>query len=269
MTGTLCTTSNLLASGTVTGSSVTASVLMTTPVLNASTSVCAPQITGSTCITTPISCATTRMQAPVVCADTCAVSPIMIGGSCLCSQGTTTLDGGVTAASFLNVSGVTTLDSNIYWNNPNTGGTLNDYGVKWDPISKQLRTIATTGSSANVYCYSQRIVLGNNSTTTNATYLTETWNVPSGYYEFVFNAIYGNNASNRCATVCFLVDGVVAGTCNLMKTNSSAVRTTAYVTQNTTLVSGNHTMSIAYRQQGGGTATVYYGVMRLQKIAES
>lgn len=150
MTGTLCTTSNLLASGAVTGSSLSASVVMNTPILNASTSISAPQITGSTCITSPISCATTRMQAPVVCGGTCVISPITIGstcvcsptvcgsvglyspaiygsafvtaptvsgvttyaGSCLCSLGTTRLIG-ATAASTLNVSGATTLRSTL------------------------------------------------------------------------------------------------------------------------------------------------------------
>lgn len=105
MTGTLCSTSNLLASGTVTGSSVAASVLITTPVLNASTSVSAPQITGTTCITTPISCATTRMQAPVVCGGICSVSPIINAGSCLCSVGTTALDGATVIGSSLSTVG--------------------------------------------------------------------------------------------------------------------------------------------------------------------
>jgi len=270
MTGSLSTSGNFTAVGAVTGSSVSASVLITTPILNASTSICAPQITGSTCIISPISCATTRLQAPVVCASTCVISPITIGSSCLCSQGTTGLQGGVTAASFLNVSGDTTLGDQLYWTQPNTGGTLNDYGVKWDPITKQIRTIPSgTGGTANVYCYSDKRTSQNNTTTTNATYLTENWSLPAGCYEYVYNALYGNTSSNRCATVCFLFDGNVVGECNLMKTNASSVITTAYVTQNNELLTdASHTISIVFRQQGGGTSFINYGVMRVQKIGE-
>ena len=204
------------------------------------------------------------------------LSPTVQSISCLCSQGTTQLDGAVTAASTLSVSGDTTLggianfESEIHWHNPNTGGTLNDYGVKWDPITQQIRTIPSgTGGTANVYCYSDRRTVQNNTTTTNASYLSETWSLPAGCYEYVYNALYGNTSSNRCATVCFLFDGNVVGYCNLMKTNASTVVTTAYVTQNNELLTtGDHTVSIVFRQQGGGTAFIDYGVMRVQKIGE-
>jgi len=269
MTGSLSTSGNLTAVGAVTGSSVSASVLITTPVLNASTSVCAPQITGSTCITTPISCATTRMQAPVVCGSICVTSPTVCAGTCLCSLGTTQLNGGVTAASFLNVSGATTLNSNICWLNPNTGGTLNDYGVKWDPVSKQLRTISTTGGTVNVYCYADNRVTQNNATTTNATYLSESWTLSEGYYESEFNAVFGNTSANRCAEVSFLVNGAVVGSCNLMKTNAGVVRTTAYITQNGNLSGGTHQVEIVFREIGGGISQVHYGAMRVQRIGES
>jgi len=285
MTGSLSTSGNLLASGAVTGSSVSASVLMTTPILNASTSISAPQITGSTCITTPISCATTLMQAPIVCGGTCVTSPITCGtasvrsplvtgatvcaGTCLCSVGTTYLNGGVTAASFLNVSGTTKFNSAICWVNPTTGGTLNDYGVKWDPITKQLRTIATTGSSANVYCYASSAVTANNATDVNTDYISRTWSLSEGYYEAEFNAVFGNTSANRCATVCFLLNGAVVGSCNLMKTNDGTVSTTAYITQNNNLSGGTHTVQIVYRAIGGGIAQTHYGAMRIQKIGET
>ena len=269
MTGTLCTTGNLFASGAVTGSSVSASVLMTTPVLNASTSICAPQITGSTCVTSPIICGTTSVISPVLNGSICLTSPTVCAGTCLCSVGTTYLNGGVTAASFLNVSGVTTFNDHICWVNPTTGGTLNDYGVKWDPISKQLRTIATTGSSANVYCYASSAVTQNNATDVNTNYINRTWSLSEGYYESEFNAVFGNTSANRCATVCFLVNGVVVGSCNLMKTNDGTVRTTAYVTQNGNLSGGTHTVQIVFRAIGGGIAQTHYGAMRIQKIGET
>ena len=321
MTGSLSTSGNFTAVGAVTGSSVSASVLMTTPVLNASTSVCAPQITGSTCVTSPLICGTTSVISPVlngstclttptVCAGTCLCSvgttqldgvttigsTLNVGGSifgaqsisgtsiygsvsmlspivqaieCLCSQGTTRLDGGVTAASFLNVSGVTKFNTGICWVNPTTGGTLNDYGVKWDPISKQLRTIPTTGSSANVYCYASSAVTQNNATDVNTSYISRSWSLSEGYYEAEFNAIFGNTSANRCATVCFLLDGVVVGSCNLMKTNDGTVRTTAYVTQNSNLSGGTYQAQIVFRAIGGGIAQTHYGAMRLQKIGET
>jgi len=280
MTGTLCTTSNLLANGAVTGSSLAASVLMTTPVLNASTSISAPQITGSTCITSPISCATTRMQAPVVCGGTCVVSPITFGSTCvcspticsstcLCSTGTARITGAVTAASTLNVSGDTRIGGNTYLDNADTGGTLSDYSVVWNPVTKEIRTLSNTGGTACVYCYVDKRTIQANTTQTNATYLTQTWSLPAGYYEYEFNAIYGNNTSNRCAIVCFLVNGNVVGYCNLLKTNDTNAVSTAYVTQNNQLTAGSYTPSIVFRQCGGGTASIYFGTIRIQKIGET
>ena len=328
MTGTLCSTSNLFASGAVTGSSVSASVLMTTPILNASTSVCAPRITGSTCITSPITCGTTLVQSPVLCGSTCAIAPITIGstcvcsprivgsisavapivsgstcvtspitcattrvqsplicgsssvlsplvsgvtvcaGTCLCSVGTTRLVGAITAASTLNVSGNTTLGAQTYLNTPSTGGTLSDYNVVWDPITKVVRTLPVSGGTASVYCYADNRVTGNNATDVNATYLTRTWNLPSGYYEYEFSAIFGNDTANRCAIICFLFDGAVVGSCNLMKTNDTNVRSSAYITQNNAITTGIHSASMVYRQCGGGTASIYTGTIRVQKIAD-
>lgn len=265
MTGTLCTTVNLLANGAVTGSSVAASVLMTTPVLNASTSVSAPVVNGSTCVSSPILCGTTSVISPVLNASTCLTTPTVCAGSCLCSVGTTRLNGGVTAASFLNVSGDTTLGNQLYLNNASTGGTLADYSVVWNPVTKQVRTIAP-GGDACVYCYSDKRTTQSNSTTTNATYLTETWTLPDGCYEYEYSAMYGQGSSNRCATVCFLMNGAVVGYCNLMKTNDTNTVVSAYITQNNTLTAGSYTPSIVFRQQGGGTASVYYGGFRVQKI---
>jgi len=303
MTGSLNTSGNFTAVGAVTGSSVSASVLMTTPVLNASTSISAPQITGSTCITSPISCATTLMRAPVVCGGTCVTSqitcattrvqaPLICGetfvcapaicgggyvnsptvsggttyaGSCLCSIGTTRLVGATTAASTFNVSGDTRLGANLYLDNADTGGTLNDYTVVWNPVTNEVRTIAA-GGDACVYCYIDKRTIQNNTTTTNATYLTASWTLSSGCYEYEFNALFGNNSSNRCGVVCFLVNGNLVGYCNLLKTNDTNAVTTAYVTQNNTLSAGTYTPEIVFRQLGGGTASVYYGAIRIQKI---
>jgi len=261
------------------------STCVCSPRIVGSISAVAPIVSGSTCVTSPISCATTRMQAPIVCGGTCVTSPITCGtasvrsplvtgatvcaGTCLCSVGTTYLNGGVTAASFLNVSGTTKFNSAICWVNPTTGGTLNDYGVKWDPITKQLRTIATTGSSANVYCYASSAVTANNATDVNTDYISRTWSLSEGYYEAEFNAVFGNTSANRCATVCFLLNGAVVGSCNLMKTNDGTVSTTAYITQNNNLSGGTHTVQIVYRAIGGGIAQTHYGAMRIQKIGET
>ena len=319
MTGSLNTSGNLTAIGAVTGSSVSASVLITTPILNASTSISAPLITGTTCVTSPITCATARVQAPVVCGGTCVTSPITCAtslmraptvcggtyvcspaicgggyvnspvlsgvttyaGSCLCSQGTSALSGAVSAASTLNVSGDTTLgaelnvsgdttlDAQMYMNGVSTGGTLSDYSVVWNPITKQIRTLSNTGGTACVYCYADNRVIGNNNTQVNTTYLTRTWILPSGYYEYEYNATYGNNTTNRCAIVCFLMNGSVVGYCNLMKTNDTNVIATAYVTQNNQLTGGVYQPSIVYRQCGGGTTSVYFGSIRVQKIGET
>ena len=105
MTGSLSTSGNFTAVGAVTGSSVSASVLVTTPVLNASTSVCAPQITGSTCVTSPLICGTTSVISPVLNGSTCLTTPTVCAGTCLCSVGTTQLNGVTTIGSTLNVGG--------------------------------------------------------------------------------------------------------------------------------------------------------------------
>ena len=309
MTGSLSTSGNFTAVGAVTGSSVSASVLITTPVLNASTSVSAPQITGTTCITSPISCATTRMQAPVVCGSICSVAPIVWGESCvcspvitgvsigassiittpflvaetnistpniyvtdcLCSAGETLLSGATTAASFLNVSGDTRLGSQMYMNAISTGGTLSDYNVVWNPITKQFRTLITgSGGTACVYCYTDCRVIGNNATDVDVGYISGiTWSLSEGYYEYEYNATFGNNTTNRCAIVCFLMNGAVVGYCNLMKTNDTNVIATAYITQNNQLSGGTYQPSIVYRQCGGGTTSVYFGSIRVQRIGDT
>ena len=211
------------------------------------------------------------MQSPIVCATSCVRSPLVSGAtvcstSCLCSAGTSRLVGATTAASTLNVSGNTTLGAQTYLKAVSTGGTLSDYTMVWNPVTKQVRTIAPGGDSS-VYCYADNRVVGNNATEVNTTYLTRTWNLPSGYYEYEFSAIYGNDTSNRCAIICFLFDGAVIGSCNLMKTNDTNVRSTAYITQNNTITAGIHSASMLYRQCGGGTASVYTGTIRVQKIA--
>jgi hypothetical protein len=175
------------------------------------------------------------------------------------------LVGATTAASTLNVSGNTTLDAQLYINTISTGGTLTDYTVVWNPTTKQIRTIAP-GGDACVYCYIDKRTTQSNTTQTDATYLTATWDLPSGYYEYEYGAIYGNNTSNRCAIICFLFDGVVVGSCNLMKTNDTNVRTSAYITQNNDVTAGSHTAAMVFRQCGGGTASVYTGTIRIQKI---
>ena len=66
-----------------------------------------------------------------------------------------------------------------------------------------------------------------------------------------------------------MMDGAVVGSCNLMKTNDGSVITTAYVTQNNQLTGGTYQPEILFREIGGGTASVYYGSIRVQKIGET
>lgn len=196
----------------------------------------------------------------------CVTSPILSASTCLCSMGTTRLVGATTAASTLNVSGITTLGNTLYLGSVSTGGTLSDYNIVWNPISNEVRAIPVSGGTANVYCYIDKRTQQDNTTDVDATYLTATWSLPSGYYEYEYGAIYGNDTSNRCAIICFLFDGVVVGSCNLMKTNDTNVRTSAYITQNNSLIGGNHTVAMVFRQCGGGTSSVYSGTIRIQKI---
>jgi hypothetical protein len=211
------------------------------------------------------------MQSPAICGQGYVNSPTISGitsyvGSCLCSLGTTRLVGATTAASTLNVSGNTTLGAQLYMNAVSTGGTLSDYTVVWNPTTKQIQTISPQGSAC-VYCYVENNVQGNNTTTTNATYLTASWSLASGTYEMEYNALFGNNTSNRCAIVCFLLDGAVVGYCNLMKTNDTNVIATSYVTRDCTFATtATHTPSIVYRQCGGGTAFITYAAIRFKKI---
>lgn len=258
-----------------------------------STCIYSPITCGTTCVISPITCGSTRMQSPIVCGSTCLAggtvkgtivsgstcvfSPVTIGttcvsspticsSTCLCSTGTARFTGAITDASTLNVSGNTTLGSQLYLNAMSTGGTLSDYTVVWNPATKQLRSISPTGNAC-VYCYTQNTTPASTTSTANQTYLTATWTLPSGMYQMEFNMLYGNNTSNRCAITCFLLDGNVVGYCNLIKTNDTNVVTTAYVTQDTEFViSTSHTFSIVYRQCGGGSALANYGAIRVQKI---
>lgn len=249
MTGSLSTTSNLTASGLVSGSSVCGGVWVHSPLVCGSSYVCSPAICGGGYVNSPTISGTTTYA-----------------GSCLCSLGATYLGGGTTAASFLNVSGNTRLGSNLYLNTVSTGGTLSDYALTYDPITQIVRAIPQSGGTANVYCYADCNVTQNNSTQTNATFLTATWLLPAGRYEMEYNAIFGNDTSNRCAIVCFLRDGVVVGACNLAKTNDTNARTTAYVTQDYIAVGCvNHTVSIVHRQCGGGNSVVNFGAIRYRK----
>lgn len=283
MTGSLSTSGNFIANGLVSGSSICGGVWMHSPIVCADTCVrtnlvCSlgaisavnrvsgSTVYGSTCVYSPITCGTTCAISPVVLGSTCVCSPTICSSTCLCAAGTTRLVGATTAALTLNVSGNTTLGSQLYLNSMSTGGTLTDYTVVWNPTTKQLRSISPQGSSC-VYCYTQNTTPASTTSTVNQTYLTATWTLPVGTYSMEFNMLYGNNTSNRCAITCFLLDGAVVGYCNLMKTNDTKVVTTAYVTQDTTFATcTSHTFSIVYRQCGGGSALANYGAIRVQKI---
>ena len=165
-------------------------------------------------------------------------------------------------------TGTTLSVPKVRYTAPSTGGTLSDYNVVWNPVTKEVRTIPISGGTSAVYCYADNRVVGNNATEVNATYLTRTWSLPAGYYEFEYGAIFGNDTSNRCAIICFLFDGAVVGSCNLMKTNDTNVRVAAYITQNNTVTAASHSASMVYRQCGGGTASVYTGTIRIQKIGD-
>lgn len=281
-TNLVCSLGAISAVNRISGSTVYGSTCIYTPVA-----------CGTTCVISPITCGSTRIQSPIVCGSTCLVggavkgtivsgstcvfSPVTLGttcvsspticsSTCLCSTGTARFTGAITDASTLNVSGNTTLGSQLYLNAMSTGGTLSDYTVVWNPATKQLRSISPTGNAC-VYCYTQNTTPASTTSTANQTYLTATWTLPSGKYQMEFNMLYGNNTSNRCAITCFLLDGNVVGYRNLMKTNDTNVVTTAYVTQDTEFVtSTSHTFSIVYRQCGGGSALANYGAIRVQKI---
>jgi hypothetical protein len=267
MTGSLSTTSNLIAAGAVTGSTICGGVWVHSPFICGENSVQSPIISGSSCIVTPILIGTSSVSSPVILGSTCLCTPTVCVSSCLCSIGTARFIGSISAASTLNVSGNTRLGSDLYLNSVSTGGTLNDYALTYDPITQVIRGIPQgSGGTANVYCYADCEVTQANSTTVNATYLTATWCLPAGRYEMEYNAIFGNDTSNRCAIICFLRDGVVVGACNLAKTNDTNARTTAYVTQDYIATGNtNHTVSIVHRQCGGGNSIINFGAIRYRK----
>ena len=276
MTGTLRITGALSATQRISGSTVYGSTCVYSPITCGSTCVVSPITCGTTCLTTPISCASTRMQSPLVCGSTSVRSPLVTGatvcaGTCLCSIGTTRLVGATTAASTLNVSGITKFANTVclpkaYYTAPSTGGTLSDYHVVWNPVTKEVRTIASSGGSACVYCYADCRVQQTNGTTVDVTYLTRTWSLPAGTYQMEFNAMFGNDTANRCGIVCFLRNGSIIGSCNLAKTNDTTAIQTAYVTQDDVLTAGSYTFTITHRECGGGLSFINYGAMRVQKI---
>lgn len=74
MTGTLCSTSNLMASGTVSGSSVCGSVWVHSPI-----------ICGDSCVRAGLVCSTGTVKGNIISGGTCSVSPITCGSTCLAS----------------------------------------------------------------------------------------------------------------------------------------------------------------------------------------
>ena len=167
----------------VTGDSMTGTLIIT-GALSATERISGLTAYGSSCIYSPIICGTSCTISPITIGSTCVCSPVVLGSvsvcsptvcssTCLCSTGTARFTGAVTAASTLNVSGNTTLGSQLYLNSMSTGGTLADYTVVWNPTTKQLRSISPTGNAC-VYCYTENTTPANTTSTANQTYLFST-----------------------------------------------------------------------------------------------
>jgi len=262
---TSCVRAPLVSGTTMSSINFTATCVCGTTCVK-SPSISGGTVLGSTCVSAPITCATTRMQAPIITGSTCIQSPIVSAASCLCSQGTTRLVGATTAASTLSVSGITRLANTLCYLAPSTGGTLSDFNVVWNPVTKEVRTIPVSGGSACVYCYADCRVPQTNATTVDVTYLTRTWSLPAGTYQMEYNAMFGNDTANRCGILCFVRNATVIGYCNLAKTNDTNAVQSAYVTQDDILTGGTYTFSMVHRQCGGGLSFVNYGALRVQKI---
>jgi hypothetical protein len=254
MTGTLTTLSNLHASGQVSGSSVYGSVWIHSPI-----------ISGSSCIQAPITCGKTCVISPVILGSTSVSSPILSASTCLCSIGTTRLVGATTAASTLNVSGVTKLGSTLCLVSTPTVAVGTDYTMFWNPTTKQVTAKLASGGSTNYY-YSECATTLTTTSITPVKYLGYTGtSMPAGTYQVDFTEQVGQASSNNCVFGRFTINGVTQGSDFLLKMNVTNFTFTNTLSRDVILPAGTNCFD-TYYWNGGGVACAIFASIRIRRI---
>lgn len=228
--------------------------------INASTYICSPIITGSTRICSPIVCGTSCIQSPTACVNTC-----------LCSTGTASFTGAVTAASTLNVSGATKLSSvknrQVVFGHHTTCQLTGTTGMVFNPSTSTLCANYLQLTGPNSYLYIDTTTKKTNASTTCARYLGLTGtSMPAGRYKLDYFGTFGTTGSNGETLVKFTVDNnIVGGKETYFRMSIAAAKQTASTSRDLTLTAGTHCFDIWYRARAH-TACGDYGMIRVIRI---
>jgi hypothetical protein len=265
-----------VASPVLFGSTCSNSPLHCGACMLATSYICSPIITGSTKVSSPIVCATSCVNAPIVlgsnyiCSPTITgstkvCSPTIIGTTCLCSVGTTRLVGATTAASTLNVSGITKFQSDVCLLNPPTLTGSSSYTMFWNPNSKRIAVYKVSGGSTNYY-YKECATICCTTSTTCIKYLGYTGTtMPAGGYQVDFTEQVGQSNSNATVYGAFKINNVLQGSDFLLKMNQAGFTFTNTLSRDITLPAGTNCFDMYY-WAGGGTACATFASVRIRKI---
>ncbi len=190
------------------------------------------------------------------------LSPIVESITCLCSQGTTQLDGAVTAASTLSVSGATYIGEDSL-------GANTQYLVVIDETTGKLAnstvTIDSITGGTGYYYYTER----NDLVTTTAgpiSYISGvSTTLEAGTWSIDFNAIGGNQSVNKTIITGFYIDDVLQGDLLTNKTSSSSNTISMVITKDLTLTAGTHIFEIRF-EAPDGVAYMSYGAIRARIV---
>jgi hypothetical protein len=275
MTGTLNGTI-MCASSCLCSPIVCATTKVQSPIITGSTCSIAPIILGTTCVSGAITCGTTCVQTALLCStgqvkgtiitgSTCVTSPTVCAGTCLCSIGTSRLGGAVTAASTLNVSGVTRFATTVCLvGTPAAGDISADSTLFWSPTTKAIEAFKLTGGSDS-YFYCECTT---NPTTTNTTCTKLYGYCPTtlaGRYQVEFSAHYGNSGANNCMLAKIMVDNAQQGGILQVRSNTANQISSAELSRDFTFSAALHCFDI-YVWGNGGTSCLPYGMVRVKRI---
>jgi hypothetical protein len=269
MTGSLGTTANLTAAGLVSGSSICGGVWVHSPFICGSTKIQSPILTGSTCSIAPITIGTSCVCSPRILGSVSMCSPSISASTYLCSIGITRLQGATTAASTLNISGITKFQSDVCLLNPPTLTGNTSYTMFWNPVSKRIAVYLVSGGSTNYY-YRENIALSTTTSTSPQKYLGYTGTtMPAGIYQVDFSEQVGQSNANSTVYGRFQVNGVTQGSDFLLKMNQAGFTFTntlsrdLYLSGGTT--AGQNCFNVYY-WAAGGTACATFSSIRIRKI---
>jgi len=227
--------------------------------------------------------------------------------SCFCSLSNSVFDGGVTAASTLNVSGATVLGSTVFLTTTPASASNPNQTIFWDANSKALVsdtgvtvqyiknkipkiTGATAGnivlantdgtvydSGVNIdnitggtgfYYYLENTGSTTNTTPTPINYLSGTSGIlQAGTWSVDYTAIGGNNSRAKSIEVGFYIDNVLQGVLQKVETVATDNRVFLGLSRDLILSGGTHTFSIRFSAPNAGTAVIDFGSIRARLVS--